>query len=97
MTEPPRFVGQAAVARELGVGRAAVSNWLRRYPGATPEPAAYLNDGIPLWSADQMEMWREFKRRRDMSYRELIEAVEQERDFTELVQLGQDIERGGAQ
>lgn len=75
MAEALQFLSQARIAGELGVGRAAVSNWLRRYPTTVPEPAAYVDGYLPLWRPEQMGEWREFKRRRDMTYDELIENI----------------------
>lgn len=91
MTEVPRYINQAMIADELGVTRAAVTNWKRRYPGSTPDPAAYVGD-MPLWRPAQIDEWRAFKKRREMTYTELVEHIKTEHEFTELVQLGQEIE-----
>src|ERR1700732_1132485 len=45
----------AAIARLAGVGRAAVSNWRRRYPDF-PKPVAG-GPGSPMFSRAQVEDW----------------------------------------
>lgn len=63
----PVYLSQAEVGRRLGVGRAAVVNYLTRYPGEYPRPVGYLADpratnGLaPVWSERQMGEWFRFR------------------------------------
>lgn len=65
----PTYLSQAAVARRLEIGRAAVVNYVKRYPDEVPKPAAYLEpDGtqkpLPLWLPEQMGDWVVFRMKR---------------------------------
>lgn len=63
MSEPLELYGASAVARMLGVTRAAVSNWLTRHAD-TPAPFAVVRDvgdyATLLWNDDGMHRWREW-------------------------------------
>jgi hypothetical protein len=70
-SEVPVYLNQAAVARRLGVGRAAIVNYMKRFPEEAPKPVAHLergeiggSDPVPLWSLEQMPEWLEFRMRR---------------------------------
>lgn len=71
------YISQAAIARALGVTRAAVRNWINRFPADVPDPAAHVDDRVPLWRPEQITEWREFQRRRDMAYDELIRTIKE--------------------
>ena len=53
--EEPGLMTAAAIARLAGVGRAAVSNWRRRYP-EFPKPVAG-GPGSPMFSRVEVEDW----------------------------------------
>jgi transcriptional regulator with XRE-family HTH domain len=59
--ELPRYVSQATLARRYHVSRAAVANWVARYPPddeyhPTPAPDAYLDDR-GLWLENSVLAW----------------------------------------
>jgi hypothetical protein len=63
--ELPTYVNAAGVGEYLGVGRAAVGNWLTRHPETIPKPTAWVRDNrakkdqrAPLWNEDQLEAWK---------------------------------------
>lgn len=66
----PLYLNQASVARWLGIGRAAIVNYMNRYPDEVPKPAAYMEQGAskseraPLWHSDQLPEWVDFRLRR---------------------------------
>lgn len=64
-TETPTYLSQARVADMLGIGRAAVVNYMRRFPDEVPKPAAYLEhagrEPLPLWLPEQMPAWLKFR------------------------------------
>lgn len=59
----PIYLTQAEVGRHLGVTRSAVRNWILRFPDQTPDPAAYYETRIPLWTAEQLPAWEAWLRR----------------------------------
>lgn len=67
----PTFYGPAMVAEWCGVGRAAVSNWLRRYDDF-PEPAGRVRgpkvDNL-FWREDQRKEWLEWAYGKDVTIR----------------------------
>lgn len=82
------LVSAAEIARLAGVGRAAVSNWRRRYPDF-PEPVAesgaapaFRGDEVRRWLRDQGKLVGE--RAVDILWR-LLEATRGERETTEAV------------
>lgn len=55
LEERPEEMTSAAIARLAGVGRAAVSNWRRRYP-EFPQPVGGTKNS-PTFSRDEVEQW----------------------------------------
>ena len=65
-----RYLGQAAIGRQLGVGRHLVGTWRNRYrdtPTPFPAPDAWIGDGedddkaIPGWLPERMGEIRAWK------------------------------------
>lgn len=59
------YRGQSDVGRWCGVGRAAVSNWITRFPDQVPQPdAVILNKGakdpIRGWLPERQAEWLDF-------------------------------------
>ena len=60
MTRPdqdPDHMTAAAIARLAGVGRAAVSNWRRRYPDFPRPVAGSPGSASPMFSRAEVEDW----------------------------------------
>lgn len=82
-TETPTYLSQARVADMLGIGRAAVVNYMRRFPDEVPKPAAYLEqpgrERLPLWLPEQMPAWLRFRMKRGGSQmRAMIAALDEQ-------------------
>ena len=63
-----RYLGQAAIARELGVERHLVNRWRSRYRGSAtpfPEPDAIVDESdgrdVPAWLPESMNAIRAWK------------------------------------
>lgn len=65
-----RYLGQAAIARQLGVTRHLVGTWRNRYrnsPTPFPEPDAWTGDddddkAVPGWLPERMDEITEWRR-----------------------------------
>lgn len=57
MSETVIIYGASDIARELGVSRNVVSNWLVRHDD-TPVPAYQAQDGRQFWTFNQRSDWR---------------------------------------
>lgn len=69
--EVPVYLNQSALARRLGVTRAAIANYMTRFPDEVPRPAAYLERGeageseqVPIWRVEQVAEWLAFRMKR---------------------------------
>jgi hypothetical protein len=71
LSEPARYLGQAAIGRRLGVSRHQVATWRNRYrnsPTPFPQPDAWIGDGeederaIPGWLPGRLEEIREWRK-----------------------------------
>lgn len=59
------YRGQSDVGRWCGVGRAAVSNWISRFPDDIPQPDVIIvnegaRDPIRGWLAERQQEWLDF-------------------------------------
>jgi hypothetical protein len=93
----PEYVGPSAVGAHLGVGRAAVSNWLhaRREKVQPPEPDATV-DGHPVWLKSRLPEWTDWAAKRELQVLEskLTKLKHYEAEAAELrKQLGLDEEK----
>ena len=90
------YRGQSDVGRWCGVGRAAVSNWLTRFPDEIPEPdVIIMNEGardpVRGWLPERQAEWLEFADARRSEPTEVGRAAARRARATALL-----IERGVA-
>ena len=61
------YIGQAGIARALGVTRQAISVWRKRHPDF-PAPDAITDGGFPSWlpeRLDEIKAWAAARKQRE--------------------------------